>query len=245
MATINGYTAEHMDTIKDATIDGASIVSGNLIFSRYGLADLNVGNVIGPQGPTGATGSQGPSGTGLVVCTSTTRPASPSIGQNIYETDTGKHLVYYGATTLWRQPWNKPWGQTGYGTSIVDTAISTSAQTSIGLATAGMTLFANRLYEVNWSASILAAGAALQTLTFELWNVSTKVVGLQSASVSSTSYYSVSGVAYVNVAASTPTWTVRALASGGGGTITNKGTVTPSWITVKDIGPSTSTPPGS
>jgi hypothetical protein len=137
MATVTGYTAEHMDEIKDATIVGATVTGNNLILTKFDTTTVNAGNVrgatgptgptgptgltgatgatgntgaIGPTGPQGPIGATGANGTGLIVCTSSTRPASPSVGQNIYETDTGRHLVYYGATTLWRQPWNMPWG---------------------------------------------------------------------------------------------------------------------------------------
>jgi hypothetical protein len=51
--------------------------------------------------------------TGTIICTSTTRPASPFVGQKIYETDTKKELTYDGAS--WTQPWNQPWGIVGIG----------------------------------------------------------------------------------------------------------------------------------
>lgn len=43
-----------------------------------------------------------------VVCTSSTRPASPSVGMFILETDTYKTLEWNGVA--WEQPWNMPWG---------------------------------------------------------------------------------------------------------------------------------------
>lgn len=48
------------------------------------------------------------------VCTSGTRPSSPTKGDMIYETDTGEELVYYGATTGWQKPWKRAWGILGY-----------------------------------------------------------------------------------------------------------------------------------
>jgi hypothetical protein len=59
---------------------------------------------------------------------STTAPASPTIGQTYYDTDNGQLLVYYGATTGWRQPWNMPWGH-------VASALITTTTTSTGGAT--------------------------------------------------------------------------------------------------------------
>ena len=40
--------------------------------------------------------------TGTIICTSSTRPASPFAGQQIYETDTSKSLIYNG--TAWVAP---------------------------------------------------------------------------------------------------------------------------------------------
>ncbi len=40
--------------------------------------------------------------TGTIICTSSTRPASPFAGQQIYETDTSKSLIYNG--TAWVSP---------------------------------------------------------------------------------------------------------------------------------------------
>ena len=46
-----------------------------------------------------------------VVCTSTTRPSTPTQGQRIYETNTGHELVYLNSFLGWNKPWNLPWGQ--------------------------------------------------------------------------------------------------------------------------------------
>lgn len=43
------------------------------------------------------------------ICTSSTRPASPFHGLQIYETDTKKTL-YYDTTLGWVPPWNTAWG---------------------------------------------------------------------------------------------------------------------------------------
>lgn len=67
-----------------------------------------------------------------VICTSSTRPASPFIGMSIFETDTGNELTWYdppGAAVVgWYQSWNKPWGRVGY-------AKSTTSQTGISALT--------------------------------------------------------------------------------------------------------------
>lgn len=48
------------------------------------------------------------------IYTSGTRPTNPFIGQIIFETDTGKILVYYGTTILWQPMWSEAWGEIGY-----------------------------------------------------------------------------------------------------------------------------------
>jgi hypothetical protein len=45
------------------------------------------------------------------IVTSTTRPDNPYYGQQIFETDTGRRLIYYGASIGWRPPWNSVWGE--------------------------------------------------------------------------------------------------------------------------------------
>jgi len=45
------------------------------------------------------------------VVTSTSRPATPYIGQMIFEADTGKVLWYYGSTLGWQYNWWLAWGE--------------------------------------------------------------------------------------------------------------------------------------
>ena len=59
--------------------------------------------------------------TGTIICTSSTRPASPFAGQQIYETDTSKSLIYSGS--VWQPPWNTAWGIVGVGTKSDGAAV--------------------------------------------------------------------------------------------------------------------------
>lgn len=178
----------------------------------------------------------------LPVYSSTTTRAvaipSPTDGQGAYLNagDTTEGVEFWNGTA-WRRPWSLPWGVVGKAKATADTTLSTVSQTSIGLA-ASFTAVTNRQYRISFTASVLASGAALQTCTFELWNAAAKVEGLCSVSVNSTAYYGISGTAYATASAGSVTWTVRALAGGGGGTVVHKGTVSPGWITIEDIGPS-------
>ena len=46
-----------------------------------------------------------------VVVTSNTRPQNPYVGMQIFETDTGRVLYWYGSTLGWRQDWGIAWGE--------------------------------------------------------------------------------------------------------------------------------------
>ncbi len=94
MATVTGYTAARMKEIEDAAIIDGAVVLDDLILTRYDAAEINAGNVRGPQG------IQGPPGpTSIEVVTSTTRPANPFVGLMIYETD--RHRLYSWDGTTW------------------------------------------------------------------------------------------------------------------------------------------------
>jgi hypothetical protein len=104
MATITGFTAEHMQEILDGTLVEAAVnPSGDLIFTRQDGTPVNAGSVIGPEGPTGPTGP-----TSIIICTSATRPGTPVEGQFIYETDTDRVYSWNGIE----------WVQRGLGVRI-------------------------------------------------------------------------------------------------------------------------------
>lgn len=46
-----------------------------------------------------------------VVVTSNTRPQNPYVGMQIFETDTGRVLYWYGSTLGWQQDWGIAWGE--------------------------------------------------------------------------------------------------------------------------------------
>ena len=64
MATVTGLTSARMLEIEAASvISGFVDVNGNLLLAKHDGAQINAGNVIGPQGPTGPTGPTGATGT--------------------------------------------------------------------------------------------------------------------------------------------------------------------------------------
>ena len=53
-----------------------------------------------------------------LTVTSSTRPTNPYVGMQIFETDTGRVLYYYGKTLGWRPDWGIAWGEV-IGTAFV------------------------------------------------------------------------------------------------------------------------------
>lgn len=91
--SVTGFTAARSQEIEDSAIISGSVNgSGNLILLTRAGTPINAGHVVGP---TGANGN------GLIICTSTTRPSSPTQGMMIYETNTKRIFVYNSAAWKW------------------------------------------------------------------------------------------------------------------------------------------------
>jgi hypothetical protein len=60
MATVNGYTAEYMDSLMDENIVDGSISGDNLILEKRDGSTVNAGNVRGPAGADAAPGDISP-----------------------------------------------------------------------------------------------------------------------------------------------------------------------------------------
>ncbi len=85
----------------------------------------------------------------LTICTSSTRPGSPAIGDEIFETDTGKRLSWYGTTPAWYLPWGVAWGLMGYAQNSSDQTLTTLVDVT-GL-TQTLTYIANRRIKMTWA----------------------------------------------------------------------------------------------
>jgi hypothetical protein len=164
---------------------------------------------------------------------------SPVDGQAYYlNLNTADEGPFFFNGTNYRRPWNMPWGNVASATSTSNTAIGGTLAT-VGISTGSFTPVANRYYRVSVNGAMLALGAALQTVTFELSSAGVKVVDLASVSVTGSAYYSVSAsVPVISPGSSAVTWIVRAVAGGGGGTVAMRSDVTRGSIIVEDIGPS-------
>lgn len=179
---------------------------------------------------------------GVEVCTSTRRPASPNVGEMIYETDTGKNLVYYGATTGWQPPWGQPWGAVLQETSNT-TETLTSAEAIIKT-TGSFTAVANRNYHIMASGTFYGTvGDVPYNLRLRVDTVSgTQLVLHRSTTVGATaqSPFCLSVVTTLTAGTRTIKWTVeRASGSGTGGSLNGF----PVYWMVSDVGPATSTAP--
>lgn len=90
-----------------------------------------------------------------IVCTSTARPVGYP-GRRIFETDTGRELVYYdppGATAAgWFRPWNLPWGVVAATSALVGTS-GLNAYTLV-MQTGNFDTFDGRSYAVTLSAAL-------------------------------------------------------------------------------------------
>jgi hypothetical protein len=184
----------------------------------------------------------------VVVCTSTTRPASPPEGMVIYETDTDKMLTYVSATTGWVPPWSNPWGvvtatsggTSGYGyvrlTSSAQSGIGTT-MTDITNATVTFTATANRLYRVSAQADMNHAttseNAQVQVL-LDGTAIATNAIAITTAgayndrfAVITTTFTTTSGSHTVKLQAATKSGTM---------TIQNAA-ATPTILLVEDAGP--------
>ena len=74
----------------DSTSGTPSVAAGDGTSAAHAPAFLRVSKIVqATQWPAVTTGT--------IICTSTTRPSAPFVGQQIYETDTGRQWTYTGA----------------------------------------------------------------------------------------------------------------------------------------------------
>ena len=86
------------------------------------------------------------------VCTSSTRPTAPYEGQQIYETDTDKTLVWTGSA--WYANWNLPWGLVAL-TKTNNTNFSVTTTEAVSITSSSFTAVANRYYKVTYVEAIV------------------------------------------------------------------------------------------
>jgi hypothetical protein len=179
-----------------------------------------------------------------IRCTSTTRPTSVDRFQQIIETDTGKELTYYGATTGWQPAWNQPWGIVTNDQMTADVAAIGTGGTNILTGTA-FTAVANRRYRISAKVRITTSSTGLSvfvTLTEVNGPTTLDVTGDTIAGVTQQAMVRpeyvgtlTAGTRQMRLNVATNTGTVTAAA----------GATFPTFITVEDIGPLSSNAPAS
>lgn len=177
--------------------------------------------------------------------TTTQRTAlTPTKGQTVYDTDLGKLLVYYGATTGWQHPWNQPWGRIAFHIATTATATGASGTYVDVGPTVTFTAVAGRIYRVVLTASRVngTAGTLITTVITDGSNVNQGYIGLQNLGGSNNT---ITGSWDIDaVPAGSATLKIRATSSSATTATFQNGSF-PSHFSVTDIGPVSSTPPAA
>lgn len=101
------------------------------------------------------------------ICTSSTRPSSPAVGDKLYETDTGYELTYQGATDTWTPNWRTAWGVAVDTTWTTATSTTSSSFADVTNATLTVPFLANRKYKHTISFAYVS-GVANDTLEWAI-----------------------------------------------------------------------------
>jgi hypothetical protein len=98
---------------------------------------------------------------GIVLCTSTSRPPSPYRGMRIMELDTGRNLIYVGATTEWQRDWGVEWGSlAAYYTASTGT-VNTDTYQGLGGTGGARTFYAGRRYTMMFTCMLQNTSASV------------------------------------------------------------------------------------
>ena len=151
-ARVTPSAGSHTFGIKASVSTGtAAVAAGTGTSSTLAPAFLRVSKIVqATQWPAVTTGT--------IICTSSTRPASPFEGQRIYETDTNNELVWDGAA--WNKPHNMPWGVLGVGTSTSSANVNSTSYTDISLSTPSISYGANRRLRIVWVDRVFLPGGS-------------------------------------------------------------------------------------
>ena len=172
-----------------------------------------------------------------LVCTSSTHPSSPSAGDEIYETDTGKTLIYQGATDTWTPPWNTAWGFIGIGTTTTDVTGIGAAQDCAGTSIT-FTAVANRRYLVEFVICVAHATNGSGAVELGIYDSSNALVGADIVGVEvfgSNGQFTMAKGLVESPSGGSITRKVRINASGTGGVLF--GSSHPGYLLIQDIGP--------
>lgn len=179
-----------------------------------------------------------------IVCTSGTRPSSPGVGQTIYETDTGKELMYYGATTGWKPKWFHKWGSPTI--MSVGAAIGTTG-TTLTLMSGGPSFtpeLAHRKIRITMSATYAQTGDGIFDFYIKLGSTGGTTLDNQRVSSINGAQSFISMEVFHDVTSTstiTPVWCAQRIA-GSAGVVGALADVPVKW-SVEDWGPATASSP--
>ena len=104
-----------------------------------------------------------------VVVTSGGKPTNPYVGMQIFETDTGRVLYYYGASLGWRPNWGLSWGEISGVSYTTDFSTASATPVDTGASTTAVQVIPGRQYLTTVSCWMELSGAAA-TFTLGLYD---------------------------------------------------------------------------
>jgi hypothetical protein len=232
--------------VVNGDIADATITAGKLVNNTLTALQIAPGAITSNELLDGTIALADFSETGYRVvhtCTSSTRPASPSPGDMIWETDTHKFLIYQTTTTGWTPPWNMAWGEYGSATKTTDQLGITGITAVTSLSVTGITVVGNRATDIELIMPLLMKGTVLDG-DIKVWiyvDAGAFRQTIFNQSIPAGKRASVSGRMRINLAAGSHDFTVQALSTAGSvdincTTLAN-GDPGPAVLTVSDGGP--------
>jgi hypothetical protein len=174
----------------------------------------------------------------VLLCTSTTRPANPWLGQTIDESDTGNRLVWYGSASGWRPPWSVSWGVLGRATVGTNQGSIVGSEVAITGLSVAVTIPQNRRLRARAHLDVSDTLANEHAAVFI--RTAAGIVGRGEFDTSVVATFGLSAVAdtpVLELAAGSYTFTVGLQRLSGSGTLAANGAVAASWLVVEDLGP--------
>jgi hypothetical protein len=170
------------------------------------------------------------------VCTSSTRPAVPFVGQGIYETDTYKTLFWNGSG--WYPSWGTAWGTQNLVT--VTTPDTTITAEEVQITGGSFTAVANRYYKVTYFEpdpySVTASGFFGMRIRLTNLAGAQKTVGYAQLPTSGTTNRTTI-VEWVGTLSAGTTNFVATMQSQTGTAACDRAATYPAFLLVEDIGP--------
>lgn len=179
------------------------------------------------------------------VCTSTTHPSNPTIGDRLYETDTGMDLIYQGATVGWQMPWGMAWGYiNSFTTTSFSQAVTSATLVDLTGFTITYTALANRRYKITASGLLIVESVSSGTAKCFITDGATAPANIKAligesalSSAAPGTRQTVGGIYVANgLSAGSTTFKLEASASAGTSTFTVDSSST-AILMVEDIGP--------